>query len=328
MKLHVIRQRSLWWIISLVLIIAGIIAMGISWQRFGAPLKPGLDFIGGTRIQLERDCTQPETCQEPIDLNAVREVLAEQDLAGSSVQVLGEDRQGLSVSTGTLDVDQRESLQTALDEAIGPFDPASTQITSVGPSFGRQIFSSGLIALLVSFAGITLYLSFRFQLDYAILALVALVHDVLITLGSFAVLGLVLGIEVDSLFIVALLTIVGFSVNDTVVIYDRIREVLKANPERSIDDIVDDAVNQTLGRSINTSLTTLLPLVAIFLLGGETLKYFALALIIGFIAGAYSSIFVASTMLAWWRERTEQPNLAIAALETEPSDTPIKPEDS
>ncbi|PLZ84448.1 protein translocase subunit SecF, partial [Fischerella thermalis WC217] len=115
------------------------------------------------------------------------------------------------------------------------------------------------------------------------------------------------GIEVDSLFIVALLTITGFSVNDTVVIYDRIRETLKINPNHPIAEIVDDAVNQTLTRSINTTLTTLLTLFAIFLFGGATLKNFSLALIIGFTMGAYSSIFIASTLLALWRERKAQP---------------------
>ena len=111
------------------------------------------------------------------------------------------------------------------------------------------------------------------------------------------------GLEIDSLFIVAILTIIGFSVNDTVVIYDRVRENLQLNPESSVDDVVEFSVNQSLGRSINTSLTTILPLLAIFLFGGETLKYFALALIIGFAAGAYSSIFIASTLFVWWRER-------------------------
>ncbi|HEY9658841.1 MAG TPA: protein translocase subunit SecF, partial [Allocoleopsis sp.] len=164
----------------------------------------------------------------------------------------------------------------------------------------------------VSFVGIMVYLSFRFQLDYAVFAIIALLHDVLITVGIFAILGITLGIEVDSLFIVALLTIVGFSVNDTVVIYDRIRETLQLGSDRHIDDVVDDAVNQTLGRSINTTMTTLLPLVAIFLIGGETLKYFALSLIVGFVAGAYSSIFIASTLLALWRERTGKAILAPA----------------
>jgi preprotein translocase subunit SecF len=126
------------------------------------------------------------------------------------------------------------------------------------------------------------------------------------------VLGLTIGLEVDSLFLVSLLTIVGFSVNDTVVIYDRIRENMAANPENSINQVVDDAVSQTLGRSINTTLTVLLPLLGIFFFGGQTLKYFALALIVGFVLGAYSSIFVASTLLAWWRKGKNNKPVAIA----------------
>ncbi|WP_416667252.1 protein translocase subunit SecF [Egbenema bharatensis] len=304
MKLHIIRKRSLWWTISALAILSGIVAMFISWQQIGTPLRPSLDFVGGTRIQLELDCTQPNNCDEPITPGAVRDVLARQGLEGSSIQIL--DDYGVSIRTSGLTADQRVQLQEDLAAEIGTFDPNLTLIDSVGPTIGRQIFTAGLLALIVAFAGITVYLSFRFQLDYAFFSLVALFHDVLVTLGVFSILGLLLGVEVDSLFIVALLTIVGFSVNDTVVIYDRIRETIQVNPDRPIDDIVDDAVNQTLARSINTTLTTTLPLIAIFFLGGDTLKYFALALIIGFIAGAYSSIFVASTLLAWWRERSEK----------------------
>jgi len=301
MKLHVIRQRGIWWAISSLLILAGIIGMGLSWQKYGAPLKPSLDFVGGTRLQIERDCAQPNACQQPINLTEVRDILAQEGLGNSTIQVV--DTNGLSIRTSTLPPEQRSRLVDNLSKKVGKFDPAKTQIDTVGPAIGQQLLSSGLLALLVAFVGITIYLSLRFKLDYAIFALIALFHDVLIAVGIFAILGLVLGVEADSLFIVALLTIVGFSVNDTVVIYDRVREVLEANPDQSIDDVVDLAVNQTLTRSINTTLTTLLSLVAIFLFGGETLKYFALALIIGFIAGAYSSIFIASTMLAWWRKR-------------------------
>ncbi|MGL5059281.1 MAG: protein translocase subunit SecF [Microcoleus sp.] len=306
MKFSVIKQRSIWWSISAAIILAGIVSMAISWTRpdIRAPLRPSLDFIGGTRLQFELDCTKPENCKPIKDLEPVRQVLNDRGLGGSSVQVIGQEQRGILLRTKTLDVEQRTQLQTALSEKVGAFDPQSTQIDTVGPTLGRQLFTSGLIALLVAFGGITVYLTFRFQLDYAFFAFVALFHDVLITLGVFSFLGLVLGVEVDSLFVVALLTIIGFSVNDTVVIYDRVREVIKLNPGLSIDRIVDDAVVQTLGRSINTTMTTLLTLVSIFLFGGETLKYFALALIVGFIAGAYSSIFIASTLLAWWRDRT------------------------
>lgn len=314
MKLQISKQRPLWWTISLSLIVASIVAMLVSWRVVGAPLRPSLDFVGGTRLQLERDCGVAD-CEQPIDLGVVREVLTDEGLANSSLQLLGQNRGAVSIRTAELNVDQRTQLLAALDEAVGPIDNTALQIDTVGPTIGRQIFRSGLTALLVSFLGITVYLSVRFRLDYALFALVALFHDVFITLGVFAVLGLVLGVEVDSLFIVALLTIVGFSVNDTVVIYDRIRETYKANPQRNFDDTVDDAVNQTLTRSINTTLTTTLALVAIFLFGGETLKYFALALIIGFLLGAYSSIFIASTLLGWWRERSPLPVIEDAAPE-------------
>jgi preprotein translocase subunit SecF len=312
MKLQIIRQRGIWWAISLAIILAGIIAMLLSWSQIGAPLRPSLDFVGGTRLQLQLDCAKPGNCDQPIDLAEVRQVLNDQGLGNSSIQILGDDKHGLSIRTSDLTGEQRAELQAALTKSLGEFDPKSTKIDGVGPTLGRQLFTSGLLALIVSFAGIILYLSIRFQFDYAFFAIVALFHDVLVTIGIFSILGLVFGIEVDSLFIVALLTIVGFSVNDTVVIYDRVRETISLNPSLHINEIVDEAVNQTLTRSINTTLTTLLTLFAIFLFGGETLKNFALALIIGFAMGAYSSIFIASTLLALWRERTGRAVLAPA----------------
>ncbi len=321
MKLQIIRQRKLWWTLSSLLILSGIVAMLISWQRFGAPLRPSLDFIGGTRLQVELDCTKPNNCDKPIDIGVVREVMTAEGLGDSSIQLLGQEQRALSIRTQPLSPDQREKLLDTLGQKIGALDPAKNQIDTVGPIIGKQLFASGMLALIVSFALITGYLSLRFQLDYAIFAILALFHDVLITAGIFSILGLVFGTEVDSLFIVALLTIVGFSVNDTVVIYDRIRETKALQPDRPIDDIVDAAVNQTLARSINTTVTVLLTLFSIFLFGGETLKNFALALIIGFTMGAYSSIFIASTLLSLWRERAE--NLlppASAIVDVEMSD--------
>ncbi|MEH2214263.1 protein translocase subunit SecF [Nostoc sp.] len=325
MKLSINKSRSLWWTISAAIILAGIISMVISWQQpnIRAPLRPGLDFIGGTRLQFVRDCTKPGNCDKPIDINAVREVAKAQGLGDSSIQLVSENgaENGVLIRSKDLGVDQRTKLQNALSEEIGVFDPQKNQIDSVGPTLGKELFTSGILALIVSFIGITIYMSFRFQLDYAVFAIVALLHDILITVGAFSILGLVAGIEVDSLFIVALLTITGFSVNDTVVIYDRIRETLKIHPEQPIAEIVDDAVNQTLTRSINTTLTVLLTLSAIFLFGGETLKYFSLALIIGFTMGAYSSIFIASTLLTWWRERQGESQMLDNAdsIDTSPS---------
>jgi preprotein translocase subunit SecF len=301
MAFSVIKQRNFWWSISALLTIGSLLAMVISWFTLQAPLRPSLDFVGGTRIQTTLACAKQKNCPEPLTTAKVQEILDAEGLGNSSIQVL--DQYTLSIRTKTLEEGQRNQLQTTLNEKIGQFDPETSQIDTVGPTIGQDLFRSGLLALIVSFFGIAVYLSFRFQKDYAFFAIVALFHDVLITAGVFAVLGLVAGVEVDSLFLVSLLTIVGFSVNDTVVIYDRVRENFERTPDLPVSEIVDNAVNETLTRSINTTLTTLLPLVAIFLFGGATLKYFALALIIGFIAGAYSSIFIASTLLAWWRSR-------------------------
>jgi preprotein translocase subunit SecF len=299
-KFSVTKNERLWWTVSAVAIVASLVAMIISWSTLKAPLRPGLDFIGGTKLQLELDCSIPGNCEQPISTGEVQRILNAQNLGNSSIQVL--EQFTLSIRTPTLDVDQRTELESALNQEIGTFDSETRQIDTVGPTVGQELFVAGILALLVSFFGIVAYLSFRFQFDFALFAILALFHDAFITAGVFSVLGLVGGVEVDSLFLVALLTIIGFSVNDTVVIYDRIRENLSQKPQDSIDQIVDDSVSQTLSRSINTTLTTLLPLVAIFLFGGATLKYFALALIVGFILGSYSSIFVASTLLGWWRK--------------------------
>ena len=304
--ISVVKKTNLWWGISSIAIIASIVAMIISFTNLNAPIRPGLDFIGGTRLQIERDCSIPGNCDEPIETSEIRALLDDLGLSNSTIQLLGSDRQILAIRTKNLNVDERTQLLEALSDRVGQFNPQTTQIDTVGPTIGRELFVSGMLALIVSFFGIIVYLSVRFQFDYALFAIVALFHDVLITAGVFAILGLVAQIEVNSLFLVALLTIIGFSVNDTVVIYDRIRETIANDGERGINEIVDDAINQTLGRSINTTLTTLLPLVGIFLFGGQTLKLFALALIIGFTLGAYSSIFIASTLLAWWRNNREK----------------------
>ena len=310
--ISITKKRNLWWAISGTAIIASIAIMIFSFTSLGAPIRPGIDFIGGTRIQIARDCSVAGNCDRPIDTAQVREVLEAQELGNSSIQLLGDDKQTLSVGTENLDGDRRSELLSSISEAIGTFDSKTVQIDSVGPTIGEELFVSGILALLVAFAGIIAYLSIRFQFDYAFFAIAALFHDVVITAGVFSLLGLTISLEADSLFLVALLTIIGFSVNDTVVIYDRIRENLTANPELEINEVVDNAVNQTLGRSINTTLTTLLPLLGIFLFGGQTLKFFALALIIGFILGAYSSIFIASTLLAWWRNKKGRQPIAVS----------------
>jgi preprotein translocase subunit SecF len=303
-KFSVTKQRKWWWLLSAAVILSGIVAMIISWTNpsIGSPLRRGLDFTGGSKLQYELDCTIADNCK-PIDIAAVREIVKSQGIADPIIQVVGKDSTGLSIRSKDLKVDARTKLEQALSDKLGKFDPKKTQNDTVGPTLGKELFENGLLAIVLSFGLIFLYLSVRFKLDYALFAFIALFHDVLVTTGAFSILGLINGTEIDSLFVVAILTIIGFSVNDTVVIYDRIREVISLNPELPIDQIVDDSVNQTMSRSLNTTFTVLLTLFAIFFFGGDTLKNFALSLIIGFTAGAYSSIFVASTLFGWWRER-------------------------
>ncbi len=307
MKLDVIKNARLYITISTAVIVAGIVAMVLSFQQLGSPLRLGIDFTGGSSITLGLACNAGN-CAKPIDVSVVRQAFESKGFTNSVIQLVeGKDLKGISVRTAHLSTDEREKLKSALTESLKPYgevDSKKSQINEVGPAIGQQALKNGLLAVVLSFSGIGIYLAFRFQLDYAAFAIIALFHDMLVTVGAFSVLGLTMGVEIDSLFIVSMLTICGFSVNDTVVIYDRIRENVKLDAgASSFNQLVNASVNQTLGRSINTSLTATLPLVAIFLFGGATLRFFALALIIGFLSGAYSSIFNASILLAWWRSR-------------------------
>lgn len=313
MKLDVIKYKHIYLWTSTLFILVGLVAMIISWQTIGTPLRPAIDFTGGNRLTIGLACATPGNCGQPIDVGTVRQAVVEKGFADSVIQLVdleGQKGRGVSIQTAYLSPAKETELKSALNTALtkyGKIDPKRSTISKVGPSVGKQLLNNGLLALLLSFGGIAGYLALRFQLDYAFFAIVALLHDVLVTVGVFSILGLTLGVEVDSLFVVAMLTIIGFSVNDTVVIYDRIRENLKIIGDKcSFNELVNISVNQTLARSINTTLTAMLSLVAIFLFGGATLKYFALALIIGFASGAYSSIFNASILLAWWRNRSDK----------------------
>jgi preprotein translocase subunit SecF len=308
MKLDVIKNARFYVSMSSVVILAGLVAMVISFQQIGSPLRLGIDFTGGSSITLGLSCGSANNCGKKIDVGVVRQAIESKGFANSVIQsVEGKDLQGVSVRTARLSTEQREKLRSVLTDALkqyGEIDPKKSQIDEVGPAIGQQALKNGLLALAISFAGIGIYLTFRFQPDYASFAIIALFHDIFVTAGMFSILGLTLGVEIDSLFIVAMLTICGFSVNDTVVIYDRIRENVKIDAGATkFNDLINASINQTLGRSINTTLTSTLPLIAIFLFGGATLRFFALALIIGFLSGVYSSIFNASIFLAWWRSR-------------------------
>ena len=300
------RQRRLLWLISLVALLLSLLGMAISWSRpgIGAPLRPGLDFTGGTQIQIERRC---ESSCPALSVAALEGSLASlklpaepgqlaPSLAGGAVQLLDGGR-SVVLRLPSLSPDQAQVVLASLERQLGDTVPGGLSVDTIGPSLGPQLLRASLISLLVSFVGISLYISFRYDRIYALLALLCLAHDVLITCGLFAWLGLLAGVEVNSLFAVALLTIAGYSVNDTVVIFDRIREKRTQLKDLPLADQADEAVISTLTRSIYTSLTTLLPLLALIFFGGSTLFWFSVALSFGIMVGAWSSIAVAPTLL-------------------------------
>ena len=226
--------------------------------------KPGLDFTGGTSIQVEHNCG--ERCSE-LSVQQVQEALP----APAVVQLL-DDGQAVSVRSSALSPAESGAFVDALEQVAGPLIATDTQINTIGPVLGKQLLTSSVLALSVSFAAVALYISARYARLYAALALLALAHDVLITSGLFAWLGLLAGVEVNSLFAVALLTLAGYSVNDTVVVFDRIREQQRLLPELSVEEQVDRAVDGTLTRSIYTSLSTEIPILALILFGGKSLQ--------------------------------------------------------
>ena len=293
--IDIVGRSRTWFTISAACILAGFAAMVVCFAQTGAPLKLGLDFTGGTLLQVE--------FEQPVTESQLRGVLASRELGNSVIQLDRETSKTVILRTPPLSESNRLELESALTEEVGTF--RRDLVETVGPAIGETLLKTGLLAIVVAFAAIVLYVSIRFQVDYAVFAIAALMHDIVITAGVFAILGITIGVEVDQLFVVAMLTIIGFSVNDTVVIYDRIRENSRRLLSRKtgFPDVVNISVNQTFARSINTSLTSMLALLAIFLFGGSTLRYFSLALLIGFAWGTYSSIFIASTLLTWWREK-------------------------
>jgi preprotein translocase subunit SecF len=289
-RFRVTRHRRLSFAITAVLLIVSLLGVILSWSSpIGAPVRPGLDFTGGTAIQVERRCG--DSCG-----SLSGEVVARSLAHPASVQLLDGGR-AIALRLAALTPAESGEVVESLNRLAGPLDPSGTRIDTIGPVLGRQLLQSSMLALVVSFLGVALFITARYDRLYAVLALFCLAHDVLITTGVFAWLGLLAGVEVDSLFAVALLTLAGYSVNDTVVVFDRIREQQQVLPDLTLDDQVDRAVAGTLTRSLYTSFTTELPILALVFFGGQTLFWFAVALAIGVAVGSWSSIGVVPPLL-------------------------------
>ncbi len=263
-------------IFSAFLLIVSIISLGFQG------LKLGIDFTGGTLIEVGY--------QQTADLEDIRTKLASSNYTGTNVQYFGSDTEVLiqlepqAVSSA--------KLSSSIIQMLGE-DIDVRRVEFVGPKVGEELTNDGGLALLYALIGILIYVAFRFEYRFALGSISALIHDVLITLGVFSVLQ----IEFDLTVLAAILAVIGYSLNDTIVVFDRIRENFLSTRHIEPMPIVNDALNQTLARTLMTSLTTLLVLLALFYLGGEVIHSFAGALIIGVVIGTYSSIFVASSMI-------------------------------
>ena len=285
-------------ILSLIVIIAGIVSLLLK----GGP-EYGIDFTGGTLIQVQ--------FSKPTEAADIRHALKELPLGSLTVQQFGEDTNEYLIrarEAGSELQQISQQVSKALENKFGEGQVEIRRSEIVGSLVGKELREKGILALLYAMAGTLIYISWRFEFRFAVGAVVALIHDVLITLGFFSFFGK----EIDLTIIAAFLTIIGYSLNDTIVIYDRIRENLGKCAGEGFAAIVNRSLNETLSRTILTSGTTLLVVVALFIFGGAVINNFAFALLVGIIAGTYSTIFVASAVVLYWdqhRPRKAQEDL-------------------
>lgn len=300
--MNIVRYQKYFFILPAALLALSVVAM-LVWG-----FKPGIDLVGGSLLEVVYPEGRPTA-------EMVREATVGLGLGEVRVQPTGE--QGYILRQRDLSNDERNTLLQTLG-TLGTVQ--ERQFTSVGPSLGAELLQKAWIAIAIVVLATITFIAFAFRKvskpvqswKYGIVAIVTLLHDIVLPLGLFAFLGYWTGAEVDSLFIVALLTILGISINDTIVVFDRIRENLRRNEEarrsEEFESVVGRSISQTITRSINTSVTVIIVLFALYLLGPEATKNFALTLIVGMIAGTYSSIFLASPLLVVWERFSRRKN--------------------
>ena len=275
--------------------------IGILYSTFNTsykkPINLGMDFVGGNELRIERICEQECSNYSPdAVLEKLREISNNRNVLNNIKLQFQNNNKLISIRTPYLSIEESNNLITNLDSIIGPLNYNSKNSRLIGPKLGKRLLTNCLTSLLVSLFAISLYITIRFDKKYALFALLALFHDLLIVFGIFSWLGIILSVEVNSLFAVSLLTIAGYSVNDTVVIFDRIRENLKLKKE-GYNETIQLSVNESFRRTTFTSITTLIPLLSIILFGSYSLFWFSLALSLGIIIGSYSSILLAPSFL-------------------------------
>ena len=282
---------------SMIFSVAGIIKMSWNWTHTGTPVPLSIDFRGGTEVTVQ-------FANRP-DIDAIRKAVDTSGVKDSRIQTYGEPGQNevlISLpevsNENSLDAGRQEIESALRAHYNNPFDDKSVSVAAVGATVGKQLEQQATKAVLLSMAGMLVYLWFRFQLIYGVAAVVACFHDTLITVGAFALIGK----EISLTVIAAILTLVGYSMNDTIVVFDRIRENLNFKRKESLPDLVNRSINQTLSRTVLTSGLTFLTVLSLFIFGGQVLNGFSFALVVGIIIGTYSSIAVAAPMLVAWQE--------------------------
>jgi len=294
---EIIKRRYWYFGLSLLIIVPGLIALAV----WGLPLS--IDFTGGTALEVQFAATT-----KPIDPGAVREVYQQNGITDVTVQTSNADNIVIARSQDLTQA-QQQAILDGLTAVYG--EPTVRSAETVGPSVGREVAQQAALAVGVAAVAILAYIWFAFRklehaFRYGVAAIIALLHDVLLVIGVAAIFGKVLSWQVDALFLTALLTVVGFSVHDTIVVFDRVRENLRLYRRLDYETVVNHSVVQTLDRSINTQLTIMFTLVALALFGGETTQHFVITLLIGLLSGTYSSIFNASALLVVWEKREWQ----------------------
>lgn len=301
---NIVGKRGWYFIFSALLIIPGLLSMIAppGWASGGSGLRPGIDFTSGSVLNI--------SFEEPASPAAVRSVMASLGHSEALVQAVGDD--SVLIRTRVLqeaagnETSERQRIQAELEAQVGAIEGSG--VDTVSPIIAQETVRNTFLALLVASAFILIYIWYAFRrvpraYRYGIAAVITLAHDTIIVLGVFSILGRFLGLEVNAMFIVGILTVAGYSVNDTIVVFDRIRENTIRVPDRPLEDTVNLSIIESVGRSVNTSFTTLLVLLAMLLIGGNSIRELLLVVAIGVVAGTYSSIFIAAQFIVIWERR-------------------------
>lgn len=293
--IDIVSKKKWFFLLSLIIIIPGLVSL-IIWR-----LNFGIDFTGGSLLEVRRT--------EVVTKAVLAKIISDTGVSVASVQDSGNS---FLVRTKPLENNQDKKIKDAINGKDSKAEVV--RVETVGPTIGAELLQKAILSLLVASLAIVLYIAWAFRevsqpvasWKFGVAAIIALLHDVLVVLGIFSILGHFLNVEIDSLFVTALLTVIGFSVHDTIVVFDRIRENLRKRFPGNFSQLTNHSILQTLGRSIVTSLTVVLVLLALLLFGGNSIRWFVLALLVGVVSGTYSSIFNASLILVAWQEWSEK----------------------